>query len=253
MKRITLLVLLTVGALTARAEVTHSIGVQAGFARQLHMLNNPKISEADKTKLEKTPLNGVKIGLAYETMFVKGFGLYTALNYNFTVHSSPWETTQMMPNGRPTSMYKQYDYRYKAEAHTVDLNLELEYKFEIAGNTYLVLYTGPSVEWIGKYAAEDIWRDNSTQEEKPSFVRVLGYDAADMAEYYRRWNVTWGLGAAFQYGRYFLRGGYNFGLVNPYKYSTFSEMGYEGDKRLTRGRLDNWSIKLGVFLWNSDK
>ena len=58
-----------------------------------------------------------------------------------------------------------------------------------------------------------------------------------------RLNVTWGVGAGLQYKRYFLRGGYDFGLLVPYKKADFS------NERHTRGRLDQWSIKVGMYLW----
>ena len=63
----------------------------------------------------------------------------------------------------------------------------------------------------------------------------------------RRLNITWGVGAGFQYQRYFLRGGYDFGLFNPYKNQQF-----EGTDRYTRGRLDQWSVKIGMYLWYND-
>ena len=77
----------------------------------------------------------------------------------------------------------------------------------------------------------------------------------EMEKYYKRWNVSWGIGAGFQYDRYYLRFTYNFGLVNPYTKDAFKEMDipYDCEDRLTRGRLDDWSIRLGVFLWSSDK
>ena len=54
------------------------------------------------------------------------------------------------------------------------------------------------------------------------------------------------IGAGFQDKRYFLRGGYDFGLINPYKNADFVNGNH------TRGRLDQWSIKLGVYLWYPD-
>jgi hypothetical protein len=60
----------------------------------------------------------------------------------------------------------------------------------------------------------------------------------------KRINVTWGIGAGFQYERYFLRGGYDFGIINPYKAQSFS-----GKDIYTRGRFDQWQIKLGMYLW----
>ena len=75
----------------------------------------------------------------------------------------------------------------------------------------------------------------------------------DMKDYaLKRLNVTWGIGAGFQYERYFLRGGYDFGLVNPYKAYQFTEVVNDGNPR-TRGRFDQWQVKLGIYLWESNK
>jgi hypothetical protein len=65
----------------------------------------------------------------------------------------------------------------------------------------------------------------------------------DANEQLKRLNVTWGVGAGFQYKRYFLRGGYDFGLIVPYKSADFVNGNH------TRGRLDQWNIKVGVYLW----
>ena len=62
----------------------------------------------------------------------------------------------------------------------------------------------------------------------------------------KRINITWGVGAGFQYKRYFLRGGYDFGLINPYKNADFTNGNH------TRGRLDQWNVKLGIYLWYAD-
>ena len=62
----------------------------------------------------------------------------------------------------------------------------------------------------------------------------------------KRINVTWGIGAGFQYERYFIRGGYDFGMINPYKAQSFT--GYDV---YTRGRFDQWQIKLGMYIWQT--
>lgn len=258
MKKIVLSALLLMTSWTMmKAEVSHAIGLQVGFERQLYMLNSPSVKDG-KTHLNKEPLNGAKLGFVYEATFIKGFGLYTALNYSFTGHTSNWGVIEV-PDKVVPGQYRpsyQYEYKYKAEAHTLDLNLEFQYKFEIAGNTYLTLLTGPSVQFIAKYDAKDFFRDKiSGQEIEKLPIYVIGYNADEMEKYYKRWNVSWGVGAGFQYDRYYLRFTYNFGLVNPYTKDAFKEMDipYDCEDRLTRGRLDDWSIRLGVFLWSSDK
>ena len=74
-------------------------------------------------------------------------------------------------------------------------------------------------------------------------VRYNGYNNDVPDQQFKRLNVTWGVGAGFQYRRYFLRGGYDFGLINPYKNADFTTGIH------SRGRLDQWSIKIGMYLW----
>ena len=73
--------------------------------------------------------------------------------------------------------------------------------------------------------------------------RVNTYVTEDGTNSFQRLNITWGVGAGFQYKRYFLRGGYDFGLINPYKSADFANGVH------TRGRFDQWSIKLGAYFW----
>ena len=77
-------------------------------------------------------------------------------------------------------------------------------------------------------------------------MRYDGYTNDVHDQQFKRLNVTWGVGAAFQYKRYFLRGGYDFGLLNPHKYADYTTGIH------SRGRLDQWSIKIGMFLWYAD-
>jgi hypothetical protein len=125
----------------------------------------------------------------------------------------------------------------------LEIPVDWQYKFEIAKRTWLMLYTGPTLQcglvfkdkW---YARSDAKSNAFTHEENL-------YSVEDMEDYaLKRLNVTWGIGAGFQYERYFLRGGYDFGLINPYKAQSFL-----GEDIYTRGRFDQWQIKMGMYLW----
>jgi hypothetical protein len=71
------------------------------------------------------------------------------------------------------------------------------------------------------------------------------YSETDMQDRaLKRLNVTWGVGAGLQYERYFIRGGYDFGLINPYQLRQFP-----GEDVYTRGRIDQWQVKVGIYLW----
>ena len=56
----------------------------------------------------------------------------------------------------------------------------------------------------------------------------------------------WGVGIGLQYGRFFVRGGYDFGLLNAYKNDRTST----DDKILAR--QDQWQVKLGFYIWDTE-
>ena len=108
-----------------------------------------------------------------------------------------------------------------------------------------MVYTGPSIQCglafnTRKYTRNDF--DAEVQQETSN-----RYTTDVNNELLTRLNITWGIGAGFQYQRYFLRGGYDFGLVNPYKNKQF-----DGSDRYTRGRFDQWSVKIGMYLWYNE-
>ena len=186
-------------------------GFQIGWAQPILRLNSPTSKD---TLANTVKLHGFKVGVVYDASYVAGFGSTIGLNYTFGMANSGWSSKYSFndyPKTRSLIMY-----------HQLELFVDWQYKFEVAKETYLMLYTGPSLH-------DDLDPVHKT---------------ADNA--LKRLNVTWGVGAGFQYKRYFLRGGYDFGLINPYKNADFSTGNH------TRGRLDQWNIKLGVYLWYTD-
>ena len=107
-----------------------------------------------------------------------------------------------------------------------------------------MLYTGPTIQVHLSLKEQQYLR--SGDETKRQTRDGYEYRDNEAFEDYKRVNVTWGIGAGFQYKQFFLRGGYDFGLFNPYKYDTFRAMGVDSDY-YTRGRFDQWQIKLGVY------
>lgn len=226
-------------------------GLQIGWAQPIIRLNSPNNPSTAKDSLANTiRLKGFKVGVVYDASFVKGFGSSIGVNYTFGFYHSPWKAENVYndyPRSRTTIMY-----------HQVELYVDWQYKFEIAKETYLMLYTGPSLQCgVAFDMRQDIQREEPPMSgEIKTYIgdwknayKVDGVDddldpkhqKADNA--LKRFNVTWGVGAGFQYKRYFLRGGYDFGLINPYKNADFTNGNH------TRGRYDQWQIKLGVYLW----
>lgn len=234
MKRLTLI--LFICAATTMASAQDYFGVQLGFAQPIARLNTP----TTKTSLLPTSYNGFKVGLVYDATIVKGFGVSMALNYTFGNHTSAWKQVGKLPypQERSTGQY-----------HQLEIPIDWQYKFEIAKRTWIILYTGPTLQ-CGLDLTSKLYKTNNGKEiilEKDN-----SFYSEDMKDKeLKRINVTWGLGAGFQYDRYFLRGGYDFGLINPYKASQFDYTDTNGGHPRTRGRFDQWQIKVGIYLWQS--
>lgn len=234
MKRLALI--LFICATTTMVSAQDYFGVQLGFAQPIARLNTP----TTKTSLFPTSYNGFKVGLVYDATIVKGFGVSMGLNYTFGNHTSAWKQigTLPYPQERSTGQY-----------HQLEIPIDWQYKFEIAKRTWIILYTGPTLQ-CGLDLTSKLYKTNNGKE--ITLEKDNSFYSEDMKDKeLKRINVTWGLGAGFQYDRYFLRGGYDFGLINPYKASQFDYTDTNGGHPRTRGRFDQWQIKLGIYLWQS--
>lgn len=232
MKRIAILISVIALSMTS-IYAENYLGFQLGYARSITRLNAPSLTA--KETLHPTAYNGLKIGVVYDATLVKGFGVTMGLNYTFGANSTDWKqqhTTSLYPEVRSRGQY-----------HQLEIPVDWQYKFEIAQNTWLMLYTGPTLQC--GLELKDKWYIRVNKESQAILKEENIYSVDDMNDYaLKRLNVTWGIGAGFQYQRYFLRGGYDFGLINPYKAQSFSNIDVH-----TRGRFDQWQIKLGMYLW----
>lgn len=246
----TALILSAIAVGAAAQESSSAIGVHFGFAQTDYRLNSwdPAV---DSKELTTTALNGFKVGLVWDATFIKGFGSMVGLNYTFGTHDSGWTSKTefaMYPQVKEKDLYSQ-----------LELFVDWQYKFQIAANTYLIVYTGPTLQCQLSLVAREYVRTTPSDEQKPTIINHFDYDDETMHQDYKRLNVTWGVGVGFQYDRYYLRGGYDFGLMNPYKMDNFNQVeslvkAYGTDySRATRGRIDQWSIRLGIYFWQSDK
>ncbi len=250
-KHFILAALLLAAISVSAQEGSSAIGVQFGFAQTDYRLNSWD-PEASPTELTNIPLNGFKVGLVWDATFIKGFGSMVGLNYTFGTSTSKWQSVNenmLFPQVKERVTY-----------HQGEIFVDWQYKFEVAGDTYIILYTGPSIQC--QFAlSTTVYTRTADDKETELKINSFDYNDADMRQDYKRLNVTWGVGAGFQYDRFYIRGGYDFGLINPYKYNNFAdipEIGYiYGDNhdsgRYTRGRIDQWQIKLGFFFAQFDK
>ena len=254
MKKILLTLMVTcVASVMMAADLPkQGFGLQIGWAQPILRLNNYNYPVSSKDSLgEVTKLNGLKVGLVYDVSLVKGFGSTIGINYTFGAKSTPW---QKKSKAQPATYPQIHD---KIIYHQMELFVEWQYKFEVAKETYLILSTGPTIQ-CGIVFNSDRYERNFDGEVTPDPNNsIQRYSIDDPApskqdQLLQRFNVTWGVGAGFQYKRYFLRGGYDFGLIHPYKNNQFLQPTSPDEYLYTRGRLDQWSIRLGVYLWYSE-
>ena len=242
MKRYTFIVLLSLCAtLTFAQEGTQGFGLHIGFAQPNLRLNSPAEEAEDKSKLSKTAFNGLKVGLFYEATYVKGFGSMIGLNYTYGGCSTAWTQKNELSIWPKT--------RNRSQLHALEIFVDWQYKFCIAKDTYILLYTGPTIQCNVAMSSTVFEKNSENGDPAKTTISCFDYDDADLQQDYKRLNVTWGIGAGFQYDRYFIRGGYDFGLINPYNFDNFEKIGMKD--RNTRGRLDQWQVKFGVFLWKN--
>ncbi len=234
--------LTVITSLVYAQEGTSAIGLQFGFAQTDYRLNSWEV-KADPTVLTNHPLNGVKLGIVWDATIIKGFGSMIGINYTFGTYSSRWKSVNddmLYPQEKERNNY-----------HQGEIFVDWQYKFEIAGNTYVIVYTGPTIQC--QLALTNTTYTRTADEEKQVKISRFDYGDDAMHQDYKRLNVTWGVGVGFQYDRFYIRGGYDFGLINPYKINDFAEVfgpiyGDNHDSgRHTRGRIDQWQIKLGFY------
>lgn len=248
MKKGLLTLIIACVAMVAWAKETpkQGFGFQIGWSQPILRLNDASSLYPKDSLMNVTKLNGFKVGVVYDASYVAGFGSSIGINYTFAAGHTAWQPTGITnyPRTRTQTLY-----------HEVEVYVDWQYKFEVAKETYLILYTGPSIQcglgWKKKDILQTLNFDGSIITTSTSMNRYARHDETDILSNsdLKRLNVTWGVGAGFQYKRYFLRGGYDFGLINPYANKQFVTVGGATYDRYTRGRLDQWSIKIGMYLF----
>lgn len=240
---LTLCVACFVVTLTAAELPNQGFGVQIGWAQPILRLNDPNLLPKDSL-MNVTKLNGFKVGVVYDASFVAGFGSSIGINYTFGAGNTAWrKKTVTQPTNYP-------QVRDKTMYHEMDIFVDWQYKFELAKETYIILYTGPTIQCGIAFDAHRDERDLDGHVKADPLHSTQYYTTTEDNKALKRLNVTWGVGAGFQYQRYFLRGGYDFGLLNPYMSTKYVNV---TDDRYTRGRFDQWSIKIGMYIWYNDK
>jgi hypothetical protein len=233
MKRIVFFCFMVASATMAWAQ--SYLGVEVGYAQTITRLNSP--IQGKETTLNPKAYNGFKVGVVYDVSLVKGFGVRLGLNYTMGGYNTDWTQKNeaiKYPQVRTTGWY-----------HQLEIPVDWQYKVTMAKNTYFILYSGPCLQY-GLSLKDNKYENNG--KEIVLLNQSNRYSEENMRDHaLKHLNVTWGVGAGLQYERYFVRGGYDFGLINPYKALVFDVS--DDYRPYTRGRFDQWQVKIGMYLW----
>ncbi|HCS87715.1 MAG TPA: hypothetical protein DIW30_04710 [Bacteroidales bacterium] len=238
-KTIPVILMLCLCTLSAMAQ-KQSLGFELGYAQPV-LRENPATEKKHYPNVTK--LNGLKLGLVYDATLIKGFGFRLGVNYLYGGNHTKWQSESSFSTAQKV--------KYGNQMHSIEVPVDWQYKFEIAKETYLVLYTGPSFQYNFSFD-KTTYRKNeitgqSTENKENHFKADKDQD--DTPDY-RPWNLTWGLGAGFQYQNYYIRGGYDFGIINHYNDRFYNDSANPDNEYRMRGRFDQWSIKIGIYFLN---
>ena len=237
MKKLLLTLLAVVAATTAilaeQPTERQHLGFEIGYNRPLL-----RESTAASTKLANTiSMNGMKVGVVYDASIFKGFGTYLGVYYNVANTYTKWQ------DGAGLTKYPQTREQYLT--HSIDIPVNLQYRFPIADDTYLIVYTGPSFEYAFSLRQSSYTRtfdQQITRTDKSYFdIDSDGDGKKDYSHFFVKWSV----GGGFQFQNYYLRAGYEFGIKSLYSDN------YNNTYDYTRhGRYDSWNIRLGIYFLN---
>lgn len=235
MKKQLLIAAMLISSLTLAAQ-SQSLGVQLGFSEPILRDNtSSKSSKLDNT----TTTDGFKVGLVYDATLIKGFGLSVGLNYLFAADAGSWQNINDLNKAKLI--------KTTTTQHFIELPIDWQYKFQIAYNTYIILYSGPTIQYNIAFNNDTYIHDkikNTKTHDSSENHYEINLDKYDKTDY-SHFNLQWGIGAGFQYKNYYIRGGYNFGIYNHFKDSYNNLLEYDN-----RARYDEWHIRLGIYFLN---
>lgn len=205
-------------------------GINAGFVQQ-----TVRERQTKKGKLVAgDPLHGFKVGVVFEQQFKYGLGLASSLNYSYFTKQGSWKQDSGITSTRR---------RTAQNAHYLDLPIHLQYRLNMAKDTYFIFYTGPILNY--GLSNETTTYEKTISNESKSSIDYFDGNSNYAPRGYHKLNLLWGVGVGLQYQKFQLKGGYDFGLTNSTIDSRFTAL--ETNPFYKRSRLDEWTIKLTYF------
>ena len=186
--------------------------LEAGYVQNNHRTENKTYGDLF--------MHGFRAGATFDFMLPYRFSMQTGLLYTFTYGSTDqyWAVVNMedyaMPDPKTGQAHKG-DIHHRLYEHQLTVPLRVYYNIQLWKKLNMFFYTGPQLH-IGVALKDDMQADISDLTKK--WFNSVGqpyqpYDRYKDRELYRAC-VQWGLGGGFEWDRYRLQAGYDFGLNN---------------------------------------
>ena len=173
------------------------------------------------------------------------------LNYAISGRTTAWQKESTYTGTVTNTTGKEL--KRKNVIQTIELPIDWQYKFEVAQKTYLIVFTGPTIQYNFYYKTTNYVKDfnpkTGTKEETQNKYNHYSVDLdGDDNKDFTPFNIQWGVGLGVQYERYFIRANYDFGIYNHFR-DSYYDSSVESLTHYNRGRLDQWSVRVGIYFW----
>ncbi|MBQ7697838.1 MAG: outer membrane beta-barrel protein [Paludibacteraceae bacterium] len=189
--------------------------VEAGYVQNAHL--------SDNKTYENTYMHGFRLGATADFLLPLHFSMQAGILYTFTYGTAMqnWAYMSYEDYVSPdpvTGMVYAGKINHHLYEHQLTIPVRAYYTIPLWRQLNLFFYTGPQLQ-IGLALKDDMQADLSTAT-KQWFASVgqpyEPYDRYAAGELYRT-TFQWGLGGGFEWDRYRLQAGYDFGLNNQVK------------------------------------
>lgn len=158
-------------------------------------------------------LHGIRVGATFTFLLPIHFSMQTGVLYSLSLGNNDqhWRSQ--------TASTAQTEYiHHRVLQHNLTIPVRCFYTIPLYKELNMLLYTGPQLHiGLGETDYMQLYiNENTKQWLQSQGVATDTYDRLQQGELYRT-NIQWGVGAGFEWAKYRLQAGYDFGLNNRVK------------------------------------
>ena len=183
---IVILAFVSVGTASAQ------LGFQAGYVNSKFVDKNSK----------SDPFNGFNVGLTYDMEIQSGIGLHYGLLYTLISDKESIDLLGVTLTG-------------KSSGHFLNIPVQATYKYSINNDLGIFAYGGPNFA-VGIMGSNTLSSSATDEKLKDGWYKEGDGIFGLIDTSFDRFDIQLGVGLGIQYSNIILKGGYDWGLLNPY-------------------------------------